>query len=200
MESSEVPEAANVLRHPLDHRHHAITVLVGANRLVAVAPEFLDNRASRSCNRLEVIAAFERGDHFVVAAFRGKPRHASSHRGETIFSHPHLSERIAEMAIETGGDEDELWLEVTADRHDQTIEGAEIFAVAELRRHRHVDCVSGSRSVADLMERAGAGVVRKLMDGGVEHLGRFVEHFLRTVAVMHIPIDYHNALQTAHFD
>src|SRR5260370_15772003 len=158
MGSSEIPEAADVLRHALDHRHNSIAILVGVNRFIT-APESLDHHSPRLRDRFEVVAAFERGNDFSAAAFRGQPIHASSHRRETGFGHAHLRERIAEMAIETGGDKNEFGLAVAPNRHDQTIEGAEILAVAELGAHPHVYCLASSPSGAEFIKLDASGLL-----------------------------------------
>ncbi len=89
---------------------------------------------------------------------------------------------------------------MASDRHYQAIEHADILSVAEFRRHRRIHGESQSGAVADLVERAGAGVIRKLMRGYVEHFGRFVKYFLRAIAMMDVPIDDHHPLKAAFFD
>ena len=104
--------------------------------------------------------------------------------------HHHAPERIGAAAVEAGGHDDQLGLELAERRQHHALEGGEIGAGAGARRQRNVEVVAGAGAGAVLLDPAG--VQRKepiLMDRHGEHRRVLVEGLLRAVAVMHVPID-----------
>src|SRR5690242_12288640 len=57
---------------------------------------------------IEVVAAFQRRDHAMLAVFRGKAPDGLSHPGKIVEAQPHIAQRIEPMRIEAGRDEQGL--------------------------------------------------------------------------------------------
>ena len=189
----KIPVLPHAFARALDDGHHPLAARHGLEVLIGLASHLVDHRRAGIRDRLEVVAAFERRDDFAVATFGGQPFDAPHHLTEALLGHLHLAERIAPMTIESRRNQDELRLERAPDRNDQLVEDAHIFRVAKFGRHRRVDRVAETLAGADFLHRAGARIVRELMRRDVQDLGAVVEDFLRTVAMMEVPVDHHHA-------
>ena len=101
------------------------------------------------------------------------------------------------IAIEAGGDEDEVGGELSTDRQHHLGEGTHVLAIAEPGRERQVERPPGSGTLAYLLGGAGARIERVLMGRDVEHVRIALEEMLRAVAVMQVPVDDHHAPEAA---
>ena len=67
--------------------------------------------------------------------------------------------------------------------------------IANARRQRDVERKAASLPFADFVPIAGAGIMRELGRGAVRHACGVVKNVLGPVAVMHVEIDDHHALE-----
>jgi len=105
--------------------------------------------------------------------------------------------RIAGGRVEAGADDDELRPVLLERRQDDPLERSAIQAVAAAGGERHVDGVSLAIALAALRGVAGPRIERELVGRHVEDVGVGVEHLLGAVAVMHVPVDDRDAVESA---
>ncbi|QTK79417.1 hypothetical protein AT6N2_C1719 [Agrobacterium tumefaciens] len=134
----------------------------------------------------QIITAFQQADDPVRCVFI---RHLQkpARRPVEILSHQiDLRERIAVMRVETGRDENEIRRKIRNRRQHARFEGLAKMLATGIGRKRRVD---------DVVLHAGfvlvtAPRVKRHLVGGAEQHGCVVpEDILRTVAVMHVPVD-----------
>src|SRR5579872_346434 len=104
----KLPVARQEISRALDYRNHPRTVVGGRERLVGLAPQFLDHATSRIRERLEIVAALQRHGQPPLAALGRHPLDAPRERGEAPLGNPHPAERIAKVRVEARRYQDEF--------------------------------------------------------------------------------------------
>lgn len=100
------------------------------------------------------------------------------------------------MDVLTGGDQQRLRRVLADDRLEDVLEQGRVVPVRGPGGQRHVDREPFAVALAALGEVAAARVVRPLVGRAVEYAPVAVEDRLRTVAVMHVPVQHRHALVT----
>lgn len=148
----------------------------------------------RITNRRQIVASFERQHHLSVGQLHQLAREVAEARGRHDV--PAEGRRVAGGRVEAGRDEHEVRRELAGDRHHDGPERGQVLGVAERRRHAarprdvHVEAQPGARPAL----RGAAGAREEVavvvpVDREVEHAAVLVEHLLRAVAVVHVPVD-----------
>ena len=148
----------------------------------------------RPAQRVEVVAALQRGDKTPAALIGSQPHQLPRGPGEILLLQAQRGQRIVLMGIEAGRNDHQVRAELGQGRQHMLGKGmAERLAIGQ-RRQRYVqDIVEPA-----LVGRPGAGIERRLMGRGVEHVMVVPEDILRAIAVMHVEIDHDDALQPVH--
>src|SRR3954447_24697390 len=142
------------------------------------------------CDRLfqplQVVAALQHRDHPATGAGLRDIHQLARDPAEILGLHIERSQRIAEMRVEAGGDDDELGAELAQLRQDQVFERRAELDAAVFRGERRID---DGVVLAALAGGAGAGKQRHLVRRAIHHGRIGPEDILRAVAVMDVKID-----------
>jgi hypothetical protein len=147
-------------------------------------------------DRVEVVAALEHGYEASLCRFVGEATARRRHHGEAGGGDVEAPQRVAAVAVEAGGDEDEVRRELARDREDDLVERACELGIAEAGGERQVERPAGAGAGADLGDRAGPGIDAVLVRRHVEDARVVLEEMLRAVAVMQVPVDDADAADT----
>src|SRR5262245_54576210 len=113
----------------------------------------------RGCQRIEVVAAFQRGYQLTAGMLVRHLQQLFGNPGEIWLGQPDLRQWIPNMGIESGRDENDIWRKIVKRGQDATLEGgAERFAAIGRFQWRIPDIAD-----AGLRERTSAGKQRHLM-------------------------------------
>ena len=85
-------------------------------------------------------------------------------------------------------------MKLLADRRHDLLKHPEVFLIAAARGKRDIDRKPLALPRTRLLHRAAARIERELMGGKIENRRVPVECVLGAIAMMDIPIDYHNPL------
>src|SRR5690606_28622702 len=132
---------------------------------------------------LQIIAAFEQR-HDAPPRMQIGRRHQVAGDPAVVLAGPHeIGERVLDMCIESGGDEEKLRAECMERRQDGRVIGFAKLPPARPGGKRHIDDIAN----AALAGLPGAGVKgRRLMGGGVKDARILLKNLLRAVAVMNV--------------
>ena len=122
-------------------------------------------------------------------------QHDPRQLGEVLGLQAERADGVGGVAVEAGADEHELRLDPRGEVGQLVGELREILAPRRAERRRQVargaQAVAGARFVGG----AGAGVERPAVDREESDAAVVVEHVLRAVAVVHVPVDDEHAIE-----
>jgi hypothetical protein len=142
-------------------------------------------------------AALESQDHAPLTVLVGHGLDRSAQHREAVVLDRHGSQRILPVRIEAGGDQHQLGFVGMGDRQQRFGEDRGVVRVAAAGRERRIDREAGARAGARLPLAAGAGIERPLVGADKEQPIGCVKGVLRSVAVVHVPVDAEHARQPA---
>ena len=145
---------------------------------------------------VHVVTAFEQRDQPPATVPVGGFEHPRAHPSEELRAQTDVRQRVVDVRIEAGRDNDELGCECVYARENLLDEDLSILLVSGARRHRAVEGRAFTASDAGLRKCASARIERILMSAHVEHGRVFLERVLRAVAVVHVPIEDQNLVET----
>jgi hypothetical protein len=93
------------------------------------------------------------------------------------------------VRIESRGNEQDVWLELSQDRQHDLFEHNPVVLVGRAHFERKVDRPACARAISNLIGRSGSRIVGKLMRGDVQHVRIVLEDVLRAVPMVHVVID-----------
>src|SRR5437868_2771238 len=126
----------------------------------------------------------------------GQPPHPLRDGPVRRLGEPELRQGIDRVGVVAGTDHDQVRAKLVDRGGDAAVESLQPSVAVRPGRDRNVHCrADRARSPAVLLH-SGARIPRVLVHRCVQHLGRVVEDVLRSVAVMHVEIDYGDARGT----
>src|SRR5262249_17290374 len=129
-----------------------------------------ERRVDAFDDRVEIVATLEDSGDPSAGRLARQLHAGAAHRGEAGGRHLHTAQRMAVVAVEAGGDEDEVGRELPADRQHHLAEGSRVLPVTEPGGERQVDRPAGARLPTHLLCGARAWIVRVLVSRDVEHV------------------------------
>jgi hypothetical protein len=100
------------------------------------------------------------------------------------------------MRVVPGRHEHDPGVELACRRRHDVLDERQERVAARPRRHGEIQREPLARPRADVAQRAGAGIERRLVDAREQHVVAAVEDVVRTVAVVHVPVQDQDALGT----
>mmetsp|Transcript_116032 Transcript_116032/g.335071 ORF Transcript_116032/g.335071 Transcript_116032/m.335071 type:complete len:387 (+) Transcript_116032:1198-2358(+) len=201
------PELCHVRPHLFDQfgmevvrlGEFALLVQIVAAARRRVAKQGVDASGHRRADASQVVAALE--DYYNAAV--GKLHQSARERMVPSRRHAATAKRVPKSGVETCTDDDEIRLEVVRNRHQHMLPSMQVLGIARRRVAPllslpplpwHIDRVTGTlpRAVAGEVALGSAGKESPRvisMDGEEQHRTVLVEHVLRSVAVVYVPIN-----------
>src|SRR5262245_5225540 len=153
----------------------------------SISTKALQRRGHEPRQRAQVVAALQDG-----RASRSQRLAAARELAEPVLGHVHPGERILGVRVEAGGDEHLFWLESRDRRLHDALERVQVLVVSGPGRERNVERRLGLVVGAARARVEGPLVQRDEEDGPVVLKDR-----LRSVPVVHVPVDDRHALDVA---
>ncbi len=156
--------------------------------------EDLHRHRHRARQRVQRVAPLEHRPHRDAELQRHPPQRPR-HLAVAGVGDPAVGQRVLGMGVEARGHQQELRRVGARQRHHHVVDQRPELGVARARGHRQVDREPAPRARADVRRRPRPRIERRLVDRAEQHAGLGVEDVVGPVAVMHVPVDDHHALQ-----
>ena len=109
---------------------------------------------------IQIVAALQRADQPAFAERFREGHQLLHHRRVAVYAHTMAAERVHPVAVEAGGQEDDVRSESPCKRVDQLPEGCEIAGVADAGRKGNVYVIAFTGAITDFVAATAKGVVR----------------------------------------